>query len=303
MSCKQATFAGWGTCKQLLTDMVGATIEKKGADWTNQQALSFAEWKDRVSGITGATVLPLPITGFASTTDEAEITTSQLGKKYKTKNAIPSGTLYLDASIVDYKQLYAIDGQQFNLMPWFDGGNFWMTENQDGSRKGLSCRLAMVAGFAPDDKTQSFPVHVFFDSYSEFENLVVFSPTFTFDDVLNETPAGLDVQITSAYDSTTGLMDVLVTKRGTGEPYEGLTFDQFVAISASFGTGAPYGSITDGFVDGSQGAYTLQVMQGTETLSDANTVTLQAQDDDATNITYLSNIFYATGDGDAVTPV
>lgn len=298
MTCKKGFFNGWGDCANLLENMIGGTLQYKGGVWTTATSQAAASWQTVIADddSTVRDTLALPITGFVPTTDEPEITTSVLGKKYKTKNAIPSGTIYFDATLCDYKQLHALEGRWYEFMPFFDGGQFWMTRKTDLNLKGFRCRIATIAGLPPEDKTLSYPMHIFFDSYNEFKEVVVVDPSFSFDDVFNYTPVGLDVVITTAY--TGGVVVVRATKRGSGDAATGLDqVTDWETMVTSFGTTLP-AAVTI-VAEAAQGAYTLTIKKDTggtpANLATTDILTLQAHQDDATNLTQLSHVFDVVG--------
>lgn len=299
MSCNVAIIGGWGACSKKLEKMKGLALQAKGHTWTEANLLSLAAWRLAIAGLadenSNHTVLPVPITGFEPTTDDQEIVTSTLGKKEKGMNSIPSGIAYLDASLIDYKDVVKLDGLTFEAFPYFDGNSMWATLKADGTYKGMTVTIGTKIGFAPDDKTKSFPIYLFFDSYEEFEDVAVYMPVFKFKDILDFTPAGLILKPTSAYSGTD--ISVAVYKRGTGEPMTGLdAAANFPSKAVSYGTDLP-AVVTAVDDSAGNGAYTLTVQKGATpaALVDSDAVTIQAQEDDETYITYLSNPMVVIG--------
>ncbi len=298
MDCVPGLFNGWGDCVAMLEEMIGGMLQYKGNTHTDANIISAAAWQTAIADddSTVRDTLAIKINAFVRTTDDPEITTSQLGKKYKTKNGIPSGTLMLDASLCDYKQLHVLENRLYEFLPYFDGNSFWATRKTDNTLKGFRCRLATVAGFAPDDKTTSYPMHVFFDSYEEFKRVVVVSPAFTLDDIFDYSPAGLDVRILTPY--TGGDVVVVVTKRGSGEATTGLTeVTDWETMRTTFGTLLPV-AVTVVVEDGG-GQYTLTIKKDTggvpANLAATDTAWFMAHDDDATLLTFLSHLFDVIG--------
>lgn len=302
MSCNLAVFNGWGQCQSLLEEMIGSALSYKGDTWTTATALTASAWQTKIADDdkTVRNTLMLPILGFTKTTDEPEISTSTLGKKRKTKNSIPSGTLQLDASLCDYKHLHALEGRAFEFIPWFDGQQYWLTKKNDGTLKGFRARIAMVADLPPEDKLTSFLVHIFFDSYEEFKNVVVVNPSFNFDDVSAYSLPGIDVELTSAY--ATGDISVRATERGPlGTQKVGVTgLDQttdWETMAVSSGTTLP--AAVTAVAETGDGGYDLTVKKDTggtpANLTASDTVSIQAHDDDATNLTLISHVFDVTG--------
>lgn len=299
MSCKPAYFNGWGSCKSLLEKMNGAALQDKGVTMSDANATLLTYWRTAIADDDSAVrnTLILPILSFENTTDDVEIITSPLGKKIKGSDPIPSGVIYLDASILDYKTLHALQGQEYELFPSFEGGQYWAARKADGTLKGFRCTIATKAGLPPDDKLQSFPLYVFFTNYSEFENVVVVSDMdWTMNgDLLDYVPVGLDIQITTAYSA--GDVTVLVTKRGSGDALTGLVAADFEVMKASRNATPPVG--VTAVTENGAGSYTLTIEQDTggtpANLAATDYCYLQAHADDGTYLTYLSHSIKIVG--------
>ncbi len=293
--CADAYFNGWGVCSSMMELMNGSLLQDKGKTWTDTTAISEDAWHTAIADDDKAirSVLPIPIMSFENTTDDVTIDTSPLGKSSISAKPIPKGIIYLDASICDYKHIHALGGVSYEFFPTFQDGSMWGTRKSDGTIKGFRVKLGTKAGLPPDDKNQSFPIYLFFDSYTEFEDVVVINPDFNFSDLLDYTPAGLDVLITTAY--AAGDVVIKVTERGTGAGHTGLAAADFEVMASN---GAPLVSVTAAVDDG-LGQYTLTIQEdsaGTPAdLSSGEYAVVQAHDDDATYLTYLSHAFKVTG--------
>ena len=141
----------------------------------------------------------------------------------------------------------------------------------------------------PEDKNQSYPLYLFFDNYDEFEEVVVFSDfDWSYSDIQDYSPVGLNLRVTTAY--TAGDVVVLAEKRGTGLPMTGL--DQTTDWEVMTSNATPTVAVTAVSEDG-LGYYTLTIKKDNDgtpaNLAASDYVYLQAHDDDATNLTYLSN--------------
>ncbi len=289
MKCTNAYFNGWGTCASLMEKMNGAAIQEKGNTWTDITVITAASWRTGIADDDSSVrnILALPILSFENSTDDVEITTTQLGKKSITGKPIPSALIYLDASLCDYKQLHALAGTQYEFIPHFQDGSRWMTRKSDGTLKGFRCKLDLKAGLPPEDKSQSFPVYLFFDSYTEFEDVVLINPDFNFADVMDYSPAALNIRETTAY--AAGDVVVKVTKRGTGEGMAGLVAGDFEVMDSN----AEPTVVVTAAVDNGLGQYTLTIQKDNDgtpaDLVAGEFAVLQAHDDDATYVTYLSH--------------
>jgi hypothetical protein len=291
MSCKQAYFNGWGSCAALMEKMNGASLNKKSESvglWTDTTALQATAWRAKISGdVTGdEPAVMLPIMSFENTTDDLEIVTSQLGKKSAPSKPIPSGMIALDASLCDYKTLHALEDIWFEFVPFFQDGTYWLTRRTDGNMKGFRCRISTKAGLPPEDKTLSYPMYLFFNSYKEFENVVVIQPDFNFKDLFDYSPIGLDIRITTAYNTGTGVVILDVTKRCTGVGHTGLVLADFAVVESNATATVSATAITEHGL----GSYSLTIQEGGSTALDSGEyAVINAHEDDGTYLTYLSH--------------
>ena len=298
MQCKTANFSGWGSCSKLLEKMNGAALQKKGTTMTPATAVSLSEWRTNIADDDSSVrnTLMLGILSFENTTDDVEITTSQLGVKSITSKPIPSGKLGLKCGLQDYIGLHELDGQMFQMPVFFQDGSYWLTKKSDGSLTGFTVQVDTVAGLPPEDKQLSYPMWINFQSYSEFENIVIVSPDFTFIELLDLSPVGLDISIVTPYSG--GDVTVFASKRGTGEGMTGLSqTTDWEVMATAFGTTLPVAVTV--VTEVGQGAYTLTIKKDTggtpANLADIDWVEIQAHDDDGTYVTYLSNTLKIVG--------
>jgi len=293
MSCNNAYFAGWGTCKNLLKKTSGIVLQTTGNTWTDATAISASSWHTAIADDDSSVrdTLPFNILNFENTTDEMEILTSALGHKFKGSDPVPSGRVMLKIGMTDYQWLHDHDGQEYEFIPFFQGNSFWMTRKADGTLKGFRCSVATVAGLPPEDKLASFPLYVFFDDPEEFKNVVVVSPdNWRFSDLINYVPAGLTFRVTTAYAS--GDVTVLCTKVGSGDPMTGLSNAADWEIMSSNATPTV---VVTAVSEGGLGYYTLTIKKDNDgtpaNLAATDYVVIQAHDVDATPtyLTYLSS--------------
>jgi hypothetical protein len=195
--------------------------------------------------------------------------------------------LGLKAGLCDYKQLHALEGTEYEFFPFFQDGSFWATRKADGTLKGFRVKVDTVAGLPPEDKSLSFPMHLFFQNYLEFEDVVVFRPEFTFNDVLDYGPVGMDIRIVTPYVISTGVVIVKITNRGTGEGHLALAIADIEILSSN----APPTVAISTLVDDGLGQYTLTIQSEAAPFAAGEYAIIQASDEDdtPTYLTYLSH--------------
>lgn len=291
MSCKNAYFAGWGDCQALLRKTAGIVLQDKGETWTDANIITASQWQTAIADDDSSvrTALPFSISNFENTTDDVEIVTAPLGKKFKASEPIPSGIAYLELGIDDYNWLHSHDGKEYEYFPFFQGNTFWATRKADGTLKGFRVTVGFRAGLPPEDTLQSYPMMLFFDDPEEFKNIVVISPdNWRFSDILNYVPVGLKFRVTTDY--TGGDVVVYCQKAGTSGAMTGLdqTSDWEILESNATPTVVVTAVSDDGL-----GYYTLTIKKDNDgtpaNLAASDWVVIQAHDDDATNLTYLSS--------------
>lgn len=290
MSCNQVNFDGLGECMALMAKMNGMALQKKGNTWTDTTIESATTWQTNIAVLAEANrnTKMFPILNFENTTDDIEIVTTPLGKKVASGKPIPSGVIYLDMSLCDYKHIHDWEDTSFEFIPFFQDGSMWMSRKADGTLKGFRCQLATKAGLPPEDKMMSYPMYLFFDNYSEFKDVVLVKPDFTFTDILDYSPVGLEMLITTAYAASE--VTVKVRKRGSGDPMTGLIAADFITVDQKVSL-TPAGVVS--LVDNGQGSYTLTLQKDTggtpATMVTGEWCKIIVHDDDATNLTYLSH--------------
>jgi len=291
MSCTPAYFSGWGSCKKLLQKTDGFILQKTGNTWTDASIQAASTWQTQIADDDSSvrTSLPFPILNFENTTDDMEILTSALGQKFKGSDPIPSAVVHLRLSKEDYQWLHAHDGKEYLYFPHYQGNTYWATRTASGALKGFTVRVYTVDGLPPEDKLQSYRLFLMFDDPEEFKNTVVVSDLpFSFSDLLNYVPVGLKFRVTTAY--TGGSVVVLCQKVGSNDPMTGL--DQTTDWEVMSSNATPTVAVTVVSDDG-LGYYTLTIKKDNDgtpaNLAATDYVVIQAHDDDATNLTYLSS--------------
>lgn len=297
MKCDTLPFNGWGSCAALLEMMNGGAIEKKGESLTDAEIIALSTWRTNISDDEEAnrTAWMLPVLSFENTTDDAEILTSPLGKKSLGTKPTPSGIIYLDASICDYNHIHALEDTWFEFTPFFQGNTFWRSRKTTGNNKGFRMKLGTKAGMPPEDKNQSFPVYVFFDDYSEFENIVQISPDFKYSDLWDYSPAGLEVIVTSDYSA--GDIAFKIVKRGTGDPATNLVIGGFDIQKSNATPTVVVTALDDS--GAALGAYIATIKKDNDgtpaNLAETDWVQMQIFFSDGTYATFLSAAFKIVG--------
>lgn len=289
MSCKKAYFDGWGSCKKLLPKVNGAILTKKGTTFTDAELQAIATWQTAIAATSEAsrTAMYLPVMNFENTTDDVTINKTPLGKAYKDGNPIPTGVLYLDAGFNDYKALSDYEGVEFDIFFLLQDGLVLHTETIDGANKGFRCDPALKYQLPIEDKLMSYPFYLFFDNYEEFERGVMADYGYAANDIDDLSPAGLDIEVVTAY--TGGDVVVKVTKRGSGTGLTGLAAADFAVLDSN---ATPTVAVTAATDDG-LGQYTLTVKKDNDgtpaNLAATDYAIIQASEDDGSNVTYLSH--------------
>lgn len=290
MSCKPAYFGGLGDCKALFEKMNGIVLQKKGETWTDDTIIAASSFQtvlaDDDSDVRNA--MAFRVLSFENTTDDVEILTSPLGKKSKGGDPYPSGVVYLQGSFNDYKLLYDHEGIEYDAILFYQDGSHWVTRKTDLTLKGLRCSFGTKAGLPPEDPNTSFPMYIFFDSVQEFKKVEIVSDyDWIYSELIDYVPVGLDFRVTTAYSA--GDVIVQVDKRGTGEGMTGLVAGDFEVMKSN----AEPTVVVTALVEDGLGQYTLTIQKDNDgtpaNLAATDYVYLQCHDDDATNLTYLSN--------------
>ena len=290
MSCRTAYFGGIGNCKALLKKTSGIALQKTGETWTDATIVTASTWRTEIADDDSAvrSVLPFSIHNFENTTSEMEILESSLGHKFKGSDPIPSAVVHLKMGMDDYNWLNEHDGKEYEFFPFFQGGTFWATRKADGTLKGFRVSIAVVAGLPPEDKLQSFRLYLFFDDPEEFKDVVIVEPdNWRFSDLVNYVPVGLKFRVTTAY--TGGDVVVFAQKAGSGDAMTGLDQAGDWEVLASNATPTV---VVTAVTEGGLGYYTLTIKKDNDgtpaNLAATDYVDIQAHDDDATYLTYLS---------------
>ena len=236
-----------------------------------------------------------PVLNFERTTDDITIQTSNLGFKDVDSIPIPSALVHIDVSTCDYQTLAALEGKLFDIVLFTDQGHQVGTRKSITSVKGLRAKVAFKYDLPPSDNGQlSFAMYLFFRAPDEFKDLVFTTPSYSFSDLVDFVPVGLNVQITTAYVTGTFTTVMKVTKRSTGLGVTGLAAADFEVLESDDVAIVGVTSI----VDNGLGSYNVLIKRDTAgsplALQSGKYYRLQVSDDDATYVTYLSNVVKET---------
>lgn len=277
-------------CVAMLKKVKAVTMTDKGTSMSKVNWIGLAGNKSLVAAAAGATGILLDFSrGYERTSDDPEVTTSNLGFKEKTMNQLPSIRGYATVSMCDYKTLFAADGKIFDFQLLLNDGMKMGTNQSDGTVKGFRGRIYFRFD-APnqDNAQQSYPVDIFFDDYTEFEDFYVDRADFKVSELKDAIPVGVDLSLNTAY--TTG--DVLVNgkKRCSNEVYSGFATTSEWSVLESNAA-----DVTVTTVAVANGVYTLTIKKDSSgtpaNLASGEYAIIQGSVDDSTYLTYVSSIF------------
>jgi len=283
-------FAGRSDFNSLMSEVIGVTLIKKGNTFTDATFIQSANWHTKVADLSaGMVALPLSIKrGFENTTPEVTFeTAASTGFQEQTTQPVPSLKGYVDGSYCDYKTLQGLNGHSFNVVLHLKDGSLYATRDAALVIKGFRATVNTYFGLPlAENRQQSYPIWINFEYMDEFEDGYVDNPDWTFRDILDFLPVGLNVKVTTRL-TTTAV--VKVTNRATGAGYEGLIVGDWSVLS----TNTDNVTVSVCSDDGS-GVYTLTLVEDTAgsptALDSGEWADVQATNDDATYITYVTNV-------------
>jgi len=295
MDCQTGYFSGLSDVICKLGKINGFMLTDKGTTFTDA---TFITESTHHLGIASATTanrdsMVFPVLNYENTTDDVTIQTSNLNLKDVDGKVVPSALFYIDVSACDYQTLKGLEGRLFDVVLFTDEGKQIGTRTSTLSTvKGFRAKIAFKYGLPPSDNGQlQYAVHMFFRAQSEFENVTYASPSYSFTDLVDFVPVGLDVRVTTAYVTGTKTSVVLVTKRSTGLGHIGLAAADFEILESNGSATVVVASITDNGL----GSYSLVINNGSASaLASGEWYKLQVSDDDSTYNTYQSNVMKET---------
>jgi len=285
-------FAGRSDFNSLMSEVIGVSLIKKGNTFTDTTFVQSANWHTKIADLSaGMVALPLSIKrGFENTTPEVTFeTATSTGFQEQTTQPVPSLKGYVDGSYCDYKTLQGLNGHSFNVVLHLKDGTIYATRDAALVVKGF--RATVNTYFAlplAENRQQSYPIWINFEYMDEFEDGYVDNPDWTFRDILDFLPNGLNAKVTTRL-TTTAIIKVVT--RATGAGYEGLVVGDFSVLSSS--SDAVTVSVC---VDDGAGQYTITVIEDTggapSVLDSGEWAIVQATNDDSTYITYVTNALH-----------
>ncbi|MBW2610664.1 MAG: hypothetical protein JRC68_10035, partial [Deltaproteobacteria bacterium] len=291
MNCapKPIAFAGYGSFNSLLEKIQGVSAIKIGNTFTDLTFVDLATWRTLIAGVAGMLAFPISTKrGYDNTTDDLAIEKSNLGFGEVVDNPLPSMIGYIDGSICDYKTVQVMNGQSFDFVLHLKGGAQAGTRNDQLVTAGLRGTVYTRQNLPlAEDRQKSYPVYIMFDEISEFENMVVVNPTYTFRQLTDYRPIGLSMFYKTIY--TESVAVVQINLRTDGSFLEGLTAPDWEVIS----TNGPDVAVLS-IVDDLTGQYSLTVQRLSSTVPAAleagEWAWIQVTDDDESYITHSSNL-------------
>jgi len=287
---KVVAFGGRSSFNSLMAQVIGVSLIKNGtSSFVAATFIAPDTWKTLIAGVAGMNALPLSIKrGFENTTPEVSMEESNLGFKEQTTLPIPSLKGYLDGSYCDYRVLNKLNGQEFEVVLHLKDGSQFGTKGSGTEVEGFKATCHFYFGIPlAENRMQSYPIWVNFESYDEFENGYLATPNYTLRNLLNFIPVGMNFETIVALSSSTAT--VSVTKRGDGSPVEGLVAADFSVLSSN----APDCSVLS-LVETGGGVYVLTIQRLASSvpaaLASGEFAIVQATQDDATYYTYSSNL-------------
>ena len=300
MNCETGYFAGLSDVICKLGKINGIMLTDKGTTFTDTTFETEATHHVAIASKTSASrnAMVYPVINYEDTTDDVTIQTSNLNFKDTDGKPLPSMLLHLDVGVGDYQTLKNLEGKLFDVVLFTDQMKQLGTRKTTISTiKGFRAKVAFKYGLPKSDNGQlQYAMYVFFRAQNEFENLVFVNPDYSFADLVDFVPIGLDLRVTTIYNTTSGIVVVKATVRSTGLGKTGLLAADFEILESVCDL-AP--AVVTSLTDDGLGYYSILIQDSTGT--PANLIAgewykLQARDEDTTPTynTYQSNAMKET---------
>jgi len=231
--CKTFKSPGFGECDALRNSVRGMVISDKGTTITLANAkiigVDSSGWASILAPLIATSTYETGSLvdfkrGYEVNSDAPEMTASNLLFEEQTNNPAPKMIAYGRMSYSEYSAFFRAHGKTFDIALIAENGNPIVSETSTaGTYKGFRGRIFVNKGTIPKtgaDLQKECEFRVIFDDAEEWENIVEIESEFTFTDLLDVCPAGLDVEVTTAY--ATPNVTIKVTSRNATTPYAGV---------------------------------------------------------------------------------
>ena len=289
MSCDKYTYQGLGDCSKLFGRAKAVIVTDRGVTASRTDYGAFAANKTLISGVGVVQGFVIDLAnGVTRTSDDPEITTSNLNRKVKTQNSTPSMQGFGSVSACDYKTLFGMEGKNFEVKVLMNDGTMLGTNMPDGTVKGFSGRLSFRYDLPADDPQQSFPIDFFFNDSDEFKDFFYTESEFTLQQLLLSLPRGITLSPNTAY--TAGVVLINSVIRCSKTPFSGFAASSnWRVVSAS--SGAIDATVTVATAANGVNTVTIKKTGGTVDLVSGDIVYIQGFTDDTTYETNNSDVF------------
>jgi hypothetical protein len=227
--CKTYKYGGVGTCNALRQKVRAIMLTDKGTTITLANAklagaVDTSGWCAILAPIIATQtyekgVLIDMCRGVEVTTAAPEMATSNLGFTEQVGPQMPRMTGYGDMSYAEYISFFRAHGKTFDIVIVLDNGDLLMTPSGT-SYKGFRGRIFVTQGSIPKvgaDLIKECFFDIIFDDPEEWEKITEIDTNFTFTELKDLCPVGLDVVVTTAYSTPT--VTFKVTLRNSDTPY------------------------------------------------------------------------------------
>lgn len=295
MSCKVKYYSGAGECKALPESIMGLLLLDKGhAAITKVNAKTTTGLKALVAPATLAALDGCILDGRRGIEPgggENELTNSNLNFPDLTNVSAITMEVYANMSWNDYVNYFAFEGKSLEIGLFDAAGDLWGTNASVTNFTGFRGRLFLDKKLPPvgADKQKAFHFHVVFEDMTEFgDKMEKLDTSYSFIQAVEDVnPVGIDIVVKTPIAQTTGYVTIKATKRGTNEPYTGLTTtSEWGILSADTDVGVTLA--VQSYANAALGEYTLTILNGTPA-DITGDVYIQAYKVATGVMTYLSN--------------
>jgi hypothetical protein len=291
VSCGTLTASGLSECNSRLEQAAAVLISVKGTSYTAAELLTLAKTKTGVALAAGIVSIYLPITGYTSSTDAPKVETNALGTKGVFDSSIPSGSVSLDRAFEDYQALWLNNNSIVEVEFFTKDNKRILTETGNGTYKGFRAEIYSQVDLPVfGTPNEAHPIHLFFKNVTEFLNMKVMPMTFSYSDIEDVTPIGLDLDATGVYGTpTAGAIATKAHLRGAITGLAGLT--TWAVLDSNVSTAAVTAT------DSGLGVYSLAITKNAtpEALAAGDWVKVQGHLLASTFATYITNPLVVDG--------